>query len=91
MYTLLPGKCTEGAVKALPVQTKNRNAVEILKHTVNARRFIKRKVSSQNLYTKQVNKLLEYEKSCSTCKGESVAKNSSNISGIKMTSSMGIY
>ena len=61
--TLLPGKSTEGAVKALPVQTKNKNAVEILKHIVNARRFIKRKVSTQNLYTKQVNKLLEYDKS----------------------------
>lgn len=61
--TLLPGKSTEGAVKALPVQTKNKNAVEILKHIVNGRRFIKRKVSTQNLYTKQVNKLLEYDKS----------------------------
>ena len=74
---VLPGISSDGAGKALLVKTKNKTLLQILR--------------IKNLWANQVKKLqvrINHEK---LVKEESVANNSSNVSGIKTTSSRVIY
>lgn len=74
---VLPGISSDGAGKALLVKTKNKTLLQILR--------------IKNLWANQAKKLqvrINHEK---LVKEESVANNSSNVSGIKTTSSRVIY